>query len=56
MNEILSCTDVNAATDALSNKLTAVLDDLAPVKKFQTRKNYAAWMTKETKLLKNSEM
>ena len=52
LGEIFSYTDVNKAAEALTQKLTEVLDEMAPVRKIQTRKKYAAWMTKETKALK----
>ena len=41
------------ATEILTSKLTGVLDEMAPVKKIQTRNNYAPWLGKETKLLKD---
>ena len=52
LDEILSYTDVNKAAETLTHKLTKILDEMAPVRKIQTRKNYAAWMSKETKTLK----
>ena len=52
LEEIFSCTNVNIAAETLTNKLTEVLDNMAPIKKIQTRINYAPWMTKETKVLK----
>ena len=38
----------------LSNKLTEALYKIAPVKKFRTRKNYAPWMSKETKVFEDN--
>ena len=35
-----------------TSKLTIILDELAPIKTFQTCTNYAPWLGKETKLLK----
>ena len=52
LEEIFACTDVNAATELMTDKITKVLDLMAPVKKFQTRKKYAPWLSKETKELK----
>ena len=52
LDEVLNCTDVNLAAEILTTKLSEILDIMAPVKKFQTRTNYAPWMSKETKLLK----
>ena len=52
LEEILEHTDVEKAAEMLTTKLTDVLDEMAPVKKFQTRNNYAPWMSKETKSLK----
>ena len=54
LNEVLDCTDVNAAAELLVNKLNSVLDDMAPVKTIQTRKKYVPWLTEETKNLQES--
>ena len=35
-----------------TSKLTIILDELAPIKTFQTCTNYAPWLGKETKILK----
>ena len=53
LEEIFSCSDVNVAAETLTNKLTGVLDKMAPIKKIQTRTKYAPWLSKETKLLKD---
>ena len=47
----MKCTDVNEAAELLVNKLNKVLDEMDPVKTFQTRKKYAAWLSKATKKL-----
>ena len=47
--EILECSNVNDATAMLIEKLTNILDTLAPIKTFQTRSNYAPWLSDETK-------
>ena len=52
LEEVYLCTDANSAAEVLSKKLTMVLDMMAPIKKFQTRTNYAPWISKETKELK----
>ena len=52
LHEVMSCTDVNTATELLTHKLTEVLDLLAPIKTFQTRTQYAPWLSEEAKLLK----
>ena len=52
LNEILECTDVDRAVELLTTKLNSVLDELAPIRTFQTRVNYAPWLSEETKLLK----
>ena len=52
LEEVLGCTDVDKATEMLTKKLTLILDELAPIKTFQTRTQYAPWLTDETKLLK----
>ena len=52
LDEVLECTDVNIATEMLTQKLTTILDDLAPIRTFQTRTQYAPWLSEETKSLK----
>ena len=47
--DIYSCQDVDLAVDALTTKLTEILDVMAPVKTFQVRKKYAAWVSSDTK-------
>ena len=47
--EVYSCEDVDMALDIFTKKLTDILDRMAPVKKFQIRVKYAAWVCKETK-------
>jgi hypothetical protein len=42
---------VNKAAELLVNKLTNILDELAPIKTVQTRTNYAPWLANETKEL-----
>lgn len=52
LDEVLECTDVNIATEMLTHKLTTILDELAPIRTFQTRTQYAPWLSEETKSLK----
>ena len=52
LEEVLTCTGVEKAAEVFTNKLTEVLDKVAPIKKFQTRTHYAPWLSKDTKLLK----
>ena len=49
--EIYSCQNVEEAAKLLTDKVTDVLDDMAPIKKFQTRTNYAPWLNDDTKHL-----
>ena len=44
-----ACDDVDAAVEVFTKKLTAILDRMAPVKKFQVRSKYAAWLSEKTK-------
>ena len=41
--------NVDMAVDIFTKKLTDILDKMAPVKKFQVRSKYAAWLTKKSK-------
>ena len=43
--------DPDEATEIFTEKLTKVLDKHAPMKTFQIRKNYAPWLSEESKLL-----
>ena len=47
--EVYSCQDVDIAVDTFTNKLTEILDTMAPVKTFQVRTKYAAWVSDNTK-------
>ena len=51
LTEVLECTDVDKAAELLVQKLTSVLDNMAPIKTVQTRKRYAPCLTDETKKL-----
>ena len=41
--------NVDMAVDIFTKKLTDILDRMAPVKKFQVRTKYAAWLSKDSK-------
>ena len=47
--DVYSCTDVDMAVDIFTKKLTDILDRMAPVRKFQIRTKYAAWVSVDTK-------
>ena len=52
LEDIFQIEDVEIAAEIFSDRLSQALDKIAPVRRFQTRCNYAPWMTKETELLK----
>ena len=54
INEVLECYDVNEATNMLTEKLTSILDILAPVKTIQVRANYLPGLSEETKQLQEA--
>ena len=47
--------NVDTAVQLFSDKLTEVLDRLAPIKTIQTRTRYVPWLSSETKGLMNYE-
>ena len=47
--DVYNCNDVDLAVYIFTQKLTDILDRMAPVKKFQIRVKYAVWVCKETK-------
>ena len=47
--DVYSCLDVNLAVDIFTTKLTDILDTMAPIKTFQVRTKYAAWVSDSTK-------
>ena len=49
--EIYQADNVDIAVQLFSEKLTGILDRLAPVKTIQTRTRYAPWLSKATKQL-----
>ena len=44
-------TDVNEAVDLFTNKINSILDQMAPIKKFQTTTKYCPWLNKEIRQL-----
>ena len=48
---VYSCENPEQATAILTDKLTAILDQMAPVRTIQVRKKYAPWLTDTTKKL-----
>ena len=51
LEEIKECQNVDYAAELLVQKLAAILDHMAPIRKIQTRKNYAPWLSTDTKNL-----
>ena len=49
--QVYSSNDVNVAVHILTENITSILDKMAPIRIFQTRKKYVPWLEKETKLL-----
>ena len=47
--DVYACDDVDIAVDVFTSKLTEIIDRMAPVKKFQVRTKYAAWLSENTK-------
>ena len=48
---VYRCEDANEAAEIFTHKLTEILDRHAQVKVFQTRTNFAPWLSEETKQL-----
>ena len=53
MWQVYSCGDPETAVKVLSKFINDILDDLAPVKRFQVRRQYCPWISSETKVLMN---
>ena len=47
--DIYLTTDSNEAVQLFTSKVSCILDEMAPVKTFQTSSKYCPWMTEETK-------
>ena len=49
--DVYQSTDTNDAVHLFTSKVTAILDQMAPIKTFQTNSNFCPWLTEQTKLL-----
>jgi hypothetical protein len=49
--DVYQATDTNEAVHVFTNKINFILDQMAPIKTFQTTSKYCPWLTEETKLL-----
>jgi hypothetical protein len=49
--DIYICEDADQAAQLLTDKLTAILDTMAPIKTIQVRSKYAPWLSNSTKKL-----
>ena len=47
--DVYNSSEVDEAVYIFTKKITDILDRLAPIKKFQMRAKYAAWVSDETK-------
>ena len=47
--EIYKCDDVDLALKILTDNLSGILDEMAPIRTIQIRENYAPWLSSETK-------
>ena len=47
--DIYLTTDVNEAVQLFTNKVNCILDEMAPVKTFQTTSKYCPWLSEETR-------
>ena len=49
--DVYQAEDVNDAVHLLTSKITSILDEMAPVKTFQTSSRYCPWLSEGTKAL-----
>ena len=49
--DVYQTTDINEAVQLFTNKINLILDQMAPMKTFQTTSKYCPWLSEETKLL-----
>ena len=49
--ELYSCDDADEAVSIFTQKLTNILDEMAPIKKYQIHPKYAPWLSESTKEL-----
>ena len=55
--DVYACNDVDLAVEIFTKKLTDILDKMAPIKKFQIRSKYSAWVAEATKdMMKNRDL
>ena len=55
--DLYLATDVNQAVQLLSEKITLILEPMAPLRTVQVRTSYAPWLSKETiTLMKERDM
>ena len=47
--DVYQTTDIDIAVNLFTSKITFILDQMAPVKTFQTTSKYCPWLSKETK-------
>ena len=47
--DVYLCEDVDNACEMFTNRLTEILDKMAPIKTIQVRSNYLPWMSEATK-------
>jgi hypothetical protein len=53
--DVYQTTDIDEAVELFTNKINLILDQLAPMKTFQTSLKYCPWLSEETKLLINEK-
>ena len=51
MRQVYSSTDEDSAVHIFTEKINSILDQMAPIRIFQTRKKYVPWLEKGTKLI-----
>ena len=49
--EVYQATDPNQAVQLFTDKVNFILDQMAPIKTFQTTSKYCPWLTEATKLM-----
>ena len=47
--DVYLCTEVDTAVKLLSEKITTILDNMAPMRTVQIRTNYNPWLSQQTK-------
>ena len=52
--DLYQCEDVEQAVAIFTQKITSILDSMAPVRKIQARARFAPWLSEETKKLMRS--